>query len=108
MRPRHLRDLCVRPAEVGAGAATVARTAADHVHDLPALRRGPNSRRARHPATASVCRMTRGQLVRRTVWLLLYVIWREWICGQPSHVHPLETAALLYKLLAGADLGDVR
>jgi hypothetical protein len=52
--------------------------------------------------------VTRARLVRRTVGLLLYVIWREWICGQPSQVHPLETAALLYKLLAGADLGDVR
>jgi hypothetical protein len=52
--------------------------------------------------------VTRARLARRTVGLLLYVIWREWICGQPSQVHPLETAALLYKLLAVADLGDVR
>jgi hypothetical protein len=51
--------------------------------------------------------MTRARLLRRTCSLLLYVIWREWICGRSSGVHPTEIAVLLVKVIAGADMGGV-
>lgn len=51
--------------------------------------------------------MSRPRLIGKLLGLLLYVIWREWICGQDSSVRPWETVAILAKVIGGADLGGV-
>lgn len=45
-----------------------------------------------------------GKLLR----LLAYLVWREWVCGQASAVHPIEVLLLAVKVTTGADLSEVR